>query len=44
MFVWQRTLDLNKEQGNTSNDKFIKDYMDTEQGEMQLLRFLQVLL
>ena len=44
MFVWQKTLDLNKEQGNSSNDKFVKDYMDTEQGEMQLKSFLDALL
>ena len=37
-------FDLNKEQGNSSNNKFIKDYMDTEQGKMQLKRFLDALI
>ena len=31
MFIWQKTLDMNQEQGNSSNNKFIKKYIKTIQ-------------
>lgn len=43
MFVWQKTLDMNQEQGNSSNDKFIKKYMENDSGKRQLKHFLDSL-
>jgi len=43
MFVWQKTLDMNKEQGNTSNNKFVKNYMESDSGKSQLKNFLEAL-
>lgn len=43
MFIWQKTLDINKEQENNSNDKYIKNYIESEQGKLQLKHFLSSL-
>lgn len=43
MFVWQKTNNMNQEQGNSSNNKFVKQYMDTVSGELQLENFLDAL-
>ena len=43
MFVWQKTLDLNKEQGDSSNIGAVKSYLETSKGQQQLEKFLAAL-
>jgi multimeric flavodoxin WrbA len=43
IFAWQKTLDLNKEQGNKSNKEYVKKYLDTESGEFQIKQFIDSL-
>ena len=44
MFTWQKTWNMNKEQGNTSNNIFVEKYLDTSAGENQLKDFIKKLL
>ncbi len=43
MFVWQKTLDLNKEQGDNSNIGAARSYLESEKGIMQMEKFLNAL-
>jgi hypothetical protein len=43
MFVWQKTLDLNKEQGDSSNIGAARSYLESEKGIMQMEKFLNAL-
>ena len=44
MFTWQKTWNMNKEQGNTSNNIFVEKYLDSSAGENQLKDFIKKLL
>ena len=44
MFTWQKTWNMNKEQGNTSNNLFVEKYLETPAGENQIKDFIKKLL
>ena len=43
-FTWQKTMDMNKEQGNTSNKEYVLNYLDNAAGENQIKNFIFELL
>ena len=44
MFTWQKTFNMNKEQGNTSNKEFVEKYLNSTSGETQIKDFITALM
>lgn len=44
MFTWQKTFNMNKEQGNTSNKEFVEKYLNSVSGETQIKDFITALI
>lgn len=44
MFTWQKTNNMNKEQGNTSNKEFVENYLNSSSGQTQIKDFITSLI